>query len=142
VSERDRSAVLEANAGFYEAFESGQIEVMERVWSGTERDRCIHPGWPILNGWESIRQSWQGIFSGSTNIKVEIDEVDVHLHGDVAIVTCVESFAAIAGGNEVSASVAATNLFERRGERWLLIHHHGSPLARERVPKPSPRTVH
>lgn len=145
MSERDHRAVLEANAGFYEAFESGRIENMERVWSGTDQDRCVHPGWPILSGWPSIRQSWVGIFGGSTGIRVELEDVDVQVHGDLAFVTCVETFQAVSAGTPVSASIAATNLFVRQQDRWLLIHHHGSPLARERAaarPAPSPRTVH
>ncbi len=144
MSERDRTAVLEANAAFYEAFESGRIENMERVWAGTESDRCIHPGWPILSGWESVRQSWLGIFNGSSRIHIEIDEVEVLVSGDLAFVTCVETFEAVAGGQPVNASVAATNLFQRRADQWRMIHHHGSPLARERerAPKPPPRTVH
>lgn len=150
MSERDRNAVLEANAAFYEAFESGRIESMERVWTGTEIDRCIHPGWPILSGWESVRQSWLGIFNGSSQIRIEIDEVEVLVAGDLAFVTCVETFEAVAGGQPVHASVAATNLFQRRGAQWRMIHHHGSPLARERererererAPKPPTRTVH
>lgn len=144
MSERDRRAVLDANAKFYEAFESGRIENMERVWAGTERDRCIHPGWPILHGWAEVRESWLGIFHGSTNIRIEIDQVEVLVSGDVAFVTCIETFAAVAGGTPVSASVAATNLFHRDGESWRMIHHHGSPLLRdrERAPKPEPRTVH
>lgn len=91
VSERDRNAVLEANAAFYEAFESGRIENMERVWAGSEIDRCIHPGWPILSGWPSVRQSWLGIFNGSSRIHIEIEEVEVLVVGDLAFVTCIES---------------------------------------------------
>jgi ketosteroid isomerase-like protein len=144
VSERDRRAVLQANATFYEAFESGRIENMERVWTGTEQDRCIHPGWPILSGWPSVRQSWLGIFNGSSDIHIELEEVDVLISGDLAFVTCIETFAAVAGGAPVSACVAATNLFQRRGDDWRMIHHHGSPLVRERerMPKPPARTVH
>ena len=32
------------------------------------------------------------------------------------------------GDKPVESRVLATNLFERIGDEWLMIHHHGSPV--------------
>jgi hypothetical protein len=41
----EREAVIEANREFYRAFESLDLEKMERVWMRDAAIVCIHPGW-------------------------------------------------------------------------------------------------
>ena len=53
----DHKAIEEANASFYRAFEALDLRAMEDVWSHGEHVQCVHPGWPLLTGWESVRAS-------------------------------------------------------------------------------------
>ena len=36
----------------------GMLMVLaEGLWLKTEDAKCVHPGWPIIFGWEKIRES-------------------------------------------------------------------------------------
>ena len=123
----DAAAVEEANARFYRAFESLDISQMDEVWSHGGHVRCIHPGWFLLSGWEAVRQSWEAIFKDSGEMRFGITDVDVHVDGDVAWVTCRENILSHARGQIAVTTLLATNMFERVGGDWLMIHHHVSP---------------
>ncbi len=125
----DESAeVEEANARFYRAFESLDLAEMDQVWSHADYVRCIHPGWSLLAGWEAVRQSWEAIFKDSREMRFSISDVHIHVGGELAWVTCTESILSQARGTISVTSVLATNIFERRGGDWLLIHHHSSHI--------------
>jgi hypothetical protein len=61
----DSTTVLAANQAFYNAHEARDLEAMTQVWEHSSRVACIHPGWPILRGWDNVMLSWEGIFRGS-----------------------------------------------------------------------------
>jgi ketosteroid isomerase-like protein len=62
-------------------------------------------------------------------MKFELTEVMVQVAGDMAWVICVENIASQQSADEPQqARVLATNLFERIGDEWLMIHHHGSAV--------------
>jgi len=120
--------ILQANEAFYLAFQEFDLDAMEGLWSGRPTDVCIHPGWSILRGWADIRESWTRIFSNTTYMRFAPSDVEVHVVGQVARVTCVENIYAIQEGHTLHSQVAGTNVFEHIDGRWLLTLHHGSPL--------------
>ena len=122
----DAAEVEEANARFYRAFESLELSEMDQVWSHGADVRCIHPGWCLLSGWEAVRQSWDAIFKSSREMRFSIGDVDVHVDGDLAWVTCTENILSSAGDRIAVTAILATNVFERHGGEWLMIHHHAS----------------
>jgi ketosteroid isomerase-like protein len=63
-------------------------------------------------------------------MKFELTEVMVQVAGDMAWVICVENITSQQADESQHARVLATNLFERIGDEWLMIHHHGSPVMR------------
>jgi ketosteroid isomerase-like protein len=122
----DAAAVEEAKARFYQAFESLELARMDEVWSHGNHVRCVHPGWRLLCGWDAVRQSWEAIFRGSAEMRFGITDVDVHVEGDVAMVTCRENILSHARGQIAVTALVATNVFERQEGEWLMIHHHAS----------------
>jgi ketosteroid isomerase-like protein len=122
----DESEVAEANARFYRAFETLDIAEMERVWTPAARAKCVHPGWPLLSGWEAVRASWEAIFANTGEMRFTISEVQVAVEGDVAWVTCTENILAQIRGRVSVTAVVATNIFERGLDGWRLVHHHAS----------------
>ncbi len=120
--------VTRANHGFYEAFESLDIGRMDQVWAHQEYVTCIHPGWTLRDGWPAVRDSWVLIFNHTFSMKFELSDVQVQVAGDIGWVICVENLTTQQDGTTVQSRVLATNLFERVGEEWKLIHHHGSPV--------------
>lgn len=128
--------VKRANERFYRAFESLDIERMSALWVHAERTKCVHPGWDLLSGWEAVRQSWDSIFAHTEYMRFVITDVAVHLYGAVAWVTCMENLSDAPDSLQI-ARMFATNVYERVGEEWRLVHHHASPVLR---PMPSRST--
>lgn len=122
----DIAEVEEANARFYRAFESLDLSEMDRVWAPSESVRCIHPGWCLLEGWEAVRLSWEAIFRGSQEMRFSIGRVRAQVAGGLAWVTCTESILSDTRGQLSVTTLLATNVFERRGGEWLMVHHHAS----------------
>lgn len=120
--------VREKNRQFYRAFESLDLETMEAVWIRDDRARCIHPGWPLMNGWSEVRDSWARIFANTQFVKFNLGEVHVTLQGNWAWVVCVENFLTLSGGGLAESKVLTTNIFVEEEDSWYLVHHHGSPL--------------
>jgi hypothetical protein len=128
MSADNKLSVEQANAAFYRALESNVIERMDEVWMHEAWVRCVHPGWDLLVGWQRVRESWLMIFEGGQKLRASPSEVWVSIIGDLAWVTCTENITVF---NEVSfdsAQAAATNLFMRSNDQWLMIHHHASPI--------------
>lgn len=117
-----------ANQRFYEAFESLDIAQMDKVWVHRDYVTCIHPGWTIRSGWPAVRDSWVLIFNNTFSMKFALTDVMVQVAGDIAWVICVENLTTQQSDELQQARVLATNLYERIGDAWLMIHHHGSPV--------------
>ncbi len=124
----DAPEVVEANARFYRAFETLDIAEMDQVWAHGEHVKCVHPGWPLLSGWEAVRESWATIFENTAEMRFTLSNVEAVTGGDQAWVTCTENILSEAGGRISVTAILATNLFERDGARWRLVHHHASHI--------------
>jgi len=118
--------VEQANARFYQAFETLDLARMERVWAHDEHVKCVHPGWPILIGWEAVRSSWATIFENTGEMRFTLSDVRASARSDLAWVTCTENIFSEVHGRLAVTSVLATNLFERGPDGWRLVHHHAS----------------
>ena len=120
--------VTQMNESFYRAFEGLDVGLMDSIWAHQEYVTCIHPGWSIRVGWPAVRDSWVVIFNNTFSMEFELTEFQVQVAADVAWVICTENITSRVGENPQPSRVVATNLFERIGDEWKIIHHHGSPL--------------
>jgi ketosteroid isomerase-like protein len=131
------TAVRAANQAFYEAFEARDLDAMSEVWEHSDRVVCTHPGWRTLRGWGAVSGSWFALFGGPSPLQFILTEEVIVVDGDLAWVSVDENLIGAGQGEgpgtELGATVAAFNLFRRhrfeRGEHWLLVAHHGSPVA-------------
>jgi ketosteroid isomerase-like protein len=136
---READAVRRANRAFYDAFESLDRERMAEVWLRSPRVQCTHPGWQRLSGFDSVLESWARIFENTMSMRFTIEDESIELMGDLAWVVCTEVIRSQTLDGPALSRVEATNVFERHGERWLLVHHHGSPLI-QRFDEEDPET--
>lgn len=118
--------VRAANARFYEAFEAMSLPGMEACWSHGPHARCVHPGRPILEGWEAVRDSWEAILAGGVEMRFSIDGVHVHVEGDLGWVTCTENLLSESDGTVSVTTLMATNVFVREVGAWRMVLHHAS----------------
>ncbi len=124
----DKHAVLTANAAFYNAFDNADIAAMSAIWAD-DGVSCIHPGWPVLLGRQSVLESYHKILSNPNQERIEHRNEMVLVSQDDGRVFCVE----LVGG----MALAATNWFKRVEGTWRLVHHQASPLA-TLAPDPDP----
>ena len=120
--------VVEANARFYRAFEALDVSAMDDAWAHGEHVKCVHPGWPLLTGWETVRESWARIFENTEEMRFTISDVHVVVSGETGWVTCIENILSEVHGRLSVTKILATNLFERGFGGWRMIHHHGSHI--------------
>src|SRR6185295_471240 len=123
----DLDEVLAANATFYRAFESLDLQRMEDVWLRAPYIRCVHPGWSMLAGWGPVMESWQRIFASTMRMRFTLTHVHAEVIGDFAWVVLTENIESDHREAKTTARVQATNLFQRHSNRWFLVHHHSSP---------------
>src|SRR3989442_1162306 len=138
----DLDEIEGANTRFYQAFETLDLAQMDRVWAHGEHVKCVHPGWPILVGWDAVRSSWETIFENTAEMRFTLSDVRATASGDLAWVTCTENIFSEVRGRLAITTVLATNLFERGPGGWRLIHHHASHVlsaTRDETP-PDPPT--
>lgn len=122
-------AVEAANAALYNAFETGDVDLMEAVWDVEEPEAvvCVHPGWPMLRGRTAVMRSWSAVMANTDYIQFVLTDVQVVVSGDAAVVTCTENVLTSADIGE-GAHAVATNVFVQRRDGWRLVVHHGSPV--------------
>jgi ketosteroid isomerase-like protein len=137
----EKELIVQANEGFYRAFESLDPGQMEKVWARDDSIQCGHPGWQVLRGWKSVMESWRRIFENTPAVRFMLTDISVEVRGAIAWVTLYENLIGTVEGQNVSATVLTTNIFEKTPEGWRLIHHHGSSVAQP-PPQANPTTVH
>ena len=126
---REQQEVAKANESFYRAFESLDIKRMEAVWDRNDAIQCGHPGWRILRGWQAVMESWRAIFENTPQIRLLLTDVTIEVRGGLAWVTLSENLNSSVEGQNVSAIILTTNIFEKGADGWRMIHHHGSTVA-------------
>lgn len=120
--------VLETNRKFYEAVNRGDLSVMENVWVNSSSSRCVHPGWPLLKGWKSIKESWRDIFSTGSLNGVEVSDVFVDVIGESAWVNCIEKINYKLDDKVIVTMAQSTNVYELVDGVWKMVLHHASPM--------------
>jgi len=114
--------VEQANARFYAAFERGDNSEMARCWGDGEHVRCTHPSAQCIVGRDSVLESWSLVFRSGAKLRIRTEDVEVHVAGQFAFLTCVEVVDAAAARGRL----AATNIFELQQGVWKMVHHHAS----------------
>ena len=116
----------QAEAAFYAAFESGDVEAMMAVWSDDSSIICIHPRGPRLVGRAAIREGWQQILQNSPPMRFNVSEINTISSGALAIRFVSESIH-ISGAAKSKFTVMATNAYRRTTDGWRIVLHHASP---------------
>lgn len=108
-------AVLAANSEFYRAFRESDMPAMEAVWATGPKVAVIHPGWPQLNGYEDVLQSWRMILENPHSPKIRSTNATVEFKDGSAFVTTDE----IIG----SGIIRAINIYQLHDGKWEMVFH-------------------
>jgi len=129
----DRAAIAETNRNLYRAMRGQDMRLMDQVWLHADWVTCIHPGSALLAGWPAVRESWVRILSSGA-LPVMPTRVMIHVERDLAWVTCIENITLPGETFWQTSATQATNLFQRAGDEWRMIHHHASAMPDDNQP--------
>lgn len=118
----DERTIIAANAAFYEAFSTGDIEDLAGLWADDDNISCIHPGWPAIIGRTAVISSWRDLFDSPGRPQIVCQEPYAIIMGGCGHVLCIE----LVG----PAALAASNHFRNINGIWRLVHHQASKIAR------------
>ncbi|WFU18724.1 nuclear transport factor 2 family protein [Bradyrhizobium sp. CB3481] len=126
----DKADVLAANTQVEQAFSKLHVRAIEATWAQDGSVSVIHPASkvPIL-GWEAVQKSYADHPGRYKDFSVVMDNPQITINGNVAWVVGIEKvYAHRANGDVLDISALATNIFEKRSNKWLLVHHHASRM--------------
>ncbi|MPZ12963.1 MAG: hypothetical protein GEU73_00795 [Chloroflexi bacterium] len=121
-------AVVAVNADFYRALGSCDLALMTRVWLQGPEATCVHPAWPLIEGWDAIYASWSRIFEHQPHMRAWPSDVEVTVDGQAAVVTCMENLDSSAGFVASMTQARARNAFRLTDGEWKMLHHHARPV--------------
>jgi len=127
-----RQAVKAAYDAFNAALSARDIEKMEALWvhepgavSANPRDKEVNVGWDaVKKNWETTFAFWGPDFKVTRRGEPQI--------GVAQPIAWSISIADVQGrrpdGQSLSFQVIATDVFQNRGDRWLIVSHHASRI--------------
>ncbi len=122
----DEKQVLEAVQRFYDALEqmvAGKgLAAMKEAWHHTAQVSSGHPTGDWAYGWDEVLATWEvfASFGKPENCGTRVRDLRANVVGDVAYTTGVF----IASPSFGSAKMNVTNVLQRVGGVWKIVHHH------------------
>ena len=102
------------------------VKAIEATWAQDGSVSVIHPASkaPLLS-WEAVQKSYADHPVRYKDFSVAMDNSQVAINGNIAWDVGVEKvYAHRANGDVLDISALATNIFEKRSGKWLLVYHH------------------
>jgi ketosteroid isomerase-like protein len=126
----DNDNVNAAVDSFHAALSNLDMGKMQNVWAQEPYVVLINPRdkAPAL-GWDAVKKDWQdGVFGFWAELKLSPKQApQIHINQGMASTTGVVG---VEGkdkrGQALSFTIIETQLYERRGDRWLMVSHHAS----------------
>jgi ketosteroid isomerase-like protein len=125
----DIDAVKAAAAGFFAAISSRDVNKVEPLWAKDAGILLINPPdkTPSI-GWDAVKKNWEARFDAFSEWKVTPKEgPHVQVNQGTATATAVAS---VEGKNKAGApqsfTALVTQVYVKRGDRWLMIANHAS----------------
>ena len=120
------STPMDAEAAFYEAFESKDVDAMMSVWDNSADVVCIHPMGPDLNGSDSVRDSWRILFDNGPSLTFEVDTIQ-YMEDDEMAIHVVRQNITVDNDAQTMPIIIATNVYRKTAKGWQMVLHHSSP---------------
>lgn len=139
------SDLLTIHRMFYDAVETGDVDLMSSLWVDSPDTSCVHPGAVPLRGTSQVLRSWTVLMANVGYIQFFLTDVDVQTFPagsdapDTAVVVCTENILsahgmsspdAFAGGKAVCTSILVRDpAGGRTAGDWKFWSRHASPIA-------------
>jgi ketosteroid isomerase-like protein len=116
-----------AEAAFYAAFETRNLDAMMAVWADDDGIACIHPLSAPLDGRAAVSAGWRSMFEAAGQFRIQV-EIAHEIREATRAVRIVREYLVIGQEAGPRPPILATNLYRKEGEGWNLVLHHASPL--------------
>jgi ketosteroid isomerase-like protein len=115
---------------FHAALSNLDMGKMQNVWAQEPYVVLINPRdkAPAI-GWDAVKKDWQdGVFGFWAELKLSPKQApQIHINQGIASTTGVVG---VEGkdkrGQALSFTIIETQVYEKRGDRWLMVSHHAS----------------
>jgi ketosteroid isomerase-like protein len=128
----EENAVRAANEVFYQALSAGSIEGISASCAHDSDVTALHEtSTEVAVGWQAVLDSWKAVPFGSfVELSCVMTNPAIKVHGTIARVAGLESVCGKMKNGETFAFIAlGTNVYEKREDKWLIVHHHASKAA-------------
>ena len=126
MAEKDR--VLEASKKFYSGLNlmiNGSNNALVDAWSHNSSVTTMHPIGGREVGWDKVNDSFNQVAKLATEGKVVLKDQLINILGDIAYEVGIEQVQnAKMGGEVINGEVRVTNIYQKDGSTWKMIHHH------------------
>lgn len=122
-------AIRQQIARYTAALDEADIDLASQVWQTSVEVSFIHPA-GHARGWEKVKEIYKFFGSSFSERKLTVRDVSVHVHGDTAWVEFYWHFVAKRrnDGSAVQTDGRETQVYNKVGNRWQLVHvHYSSP---------------
>lgn len=126
-------AIKTANQAFYTALSDRDFDAMAAVWAKKPYVVNIGPrSTEVLIGYgDAVANYWPSTFERWSEGEVKMASI-AHIYVDTKLASVVGMESAVLypkeGGEPRKFDLFVTNLFERDGDRWLMISHHAQMI--------------
>jgi ketosteroid isomerase-like protein len=121
------NAIREQIARYTAALDAADINLASQVWQTSGDVSLIHPA-GHAHGWEEVKQIYASFGSTFSERKLTARDVSVHVNGGAAWVEFYWHFVAKQrkDGSMIQTDGRETQIYNKTGERWQLVHVHYS----------------
>jgi ketosteroid isomerase-like protein len=119
--------VRKASKLFYTGLNSmanGDSGPLADIWSHDEAVTTMHPIGGRETGWAAVRGSFAGVAKLASKGKIELKDQIIRVVGDLAYELGIEYGQFTLGGEPVMIEHRVTNIYQRQGGAWKMVHHH------------------
>ena len=110
---------------FYKAFNTQDIELMQKNWNGYE-GVMDNPLGGILRGWKNIQEVYKKIFFGETEVYVEFYDYSIYKQGDIFFAAGRERGYILKNGRKMELEIRTSRIYGKENGNYKQLHHHGS----------------
>ena len=126
----DIDSIKAAQKAFYAAIAARDLAAMEKLWAAKPYDILIGTSskTPVI-GADAIKAYWQTAFAAFAKVSASSQILQGQADGKLAWIVATETIeAAGKGGKSITFKTFVTQIFEKEGDRWLLVSHQSQAI--------------
>jgi ketosteroid isomerase-like protein len=122
-----KDAIRQQIAKYTVALDTADIDLASQVWRTSAEVSFIHPA-GHAHGWEEVKNIYNFFGSFFSERKLTVRDVSIHVNGGTAWAEFYWHFAAKQNkdGSAFQTDGRETQIYEKAGNRWQLVHVHYS----------------